>query len=144
MPPVIIRRAANKRPMTNTNIRTLLYLLPLLLLACTLTAQSAARVAMPLPEQTATASPTQTLTHFDELSATPALNICHVKTGIDAGALNLRACGGTDCPVLVVLHEGETLTQTKQEPVNGWIQVITTDGLRGWLNSKYTECEVTQ
>jgi len=119
--------------MTNTKI--LFFLLPLLLLACTLTAQGAVMSPMPLPEQTATAQPTQTLA--------PAPNICHVKTGINAGALNLRTCGGIDCPVLIVLHEGEILIQTEQEPVNEWIEVIMTGGVRGWLNSTYTDCEVT-
>lgn len=122
--------------MTNTIPRTFLYLLLLLMLACTLTAQSAASVAMPIPEQTQTAMPTQTLT--------PAPNVCHVKTGIEAGKLNLRACGGMDCPVLIVLHEGETLTQTEQNPVKDWIQVITAGGLQGWVNSTYLDCEVTK
>jgi len=116
--------------MTNTKPRIRFILLPLLMLACSLTAQSAANDAMPLPEQTATASPTQT----------PAPLMCQVKTGIDAGTLNLRTCGGIDCPIASVLHEGETVTQTDQEPVNEWIQVTTAGGLRGWLNSNYTDC----
>jgi len=117
-----------------TNTKMLFILLPLLVMACTLIAQSAAIRATSLPEQTQTAS----------LTRTPAPCVCQVKTGIDAGALNLRTCGGTNCPVLIVLHEGETLTQTKQKPVNGWMEVITAGGLRGWLNSNYTDCEVTK
>jgi len=66
--------------------------------------------------------------------------MCQVKTGIETGALNLRACGGTDCPVLIVLHEGETLTQTEQESVNEWMDVITAGGLQGWVNSNYLDC----
>lgn len=120
--------------MTNTKPRTCFILLPLLMLACSLTAQSAANETMPLPEQTATASPT----------LSPAPKLCQVKTGIDAGMLNLRTCGGIDCPLASVLLEGETVTQTKQEPVNEWIQVTTAGGLRGWLNSNYTDCEVTK
>jgi len=124
--------------MTNTNIRTFLYILPLLVMACTLTAQATpqdgrgAVIAQTIKptEQTATASPT----------LSPAPNVCHVKTGIDAGALNLRTCGGIDCPVLIVLHEGETVTQTEQKPVNGWIEVMTANGWTGWVNSNYTDC----
>jgi len=118
--------------MTNTKPRTFFYLLPLLMLACTLTTQETLMSATLLPERTATTHPTQTLT--------PAPLLCHVKTGIDAGALNMRACGGTDCPVLIVLHEGETLTQTEQEAVNGWMEIQTLSGLRGWLNSEFTDC----
>ncbi len=107
-------------------------------MACTLTAQSdpastrggALVVTVKPTEQTQTAS------------LTPAPLICQVKTGMESGALNLRTCGGTDCPVLVVLHEGETLTMT--QAVNGWLEVATSDGLQGWVNSEYTDCEVTK
>ncbi len=125
--------------MTNTNFRTFLYILPLLVMACSLTAQSAAVMASPMPEQTATAKPAQ----ISAPSLTPAPKMCQVKTGLDAGALNLRACGGTDCPVLTVLREGETLTQTKAQPVNDWLEVQTANGLTGWVNSNYLDCEVT-
>jgi uncharacterized protein YgiM (DUF1202 family) len=119
-----------------TNTKSLFMLLPLLAMACTLTAESAVMSATSLPEQTVIASPTQTLP--------PTPLICQVKTGIESGGLNLRVCGGTACPVLIVLHEGETLTQTEQKPVNDWIQVITADGLQGWVNSTYLDCEVTK
>lgn len=118
--------------MTNTKI--LFILLPLLVMACTLTAQSAVMSATSLTEQIQTASPTRT----------PAPLMCHVKTGIEVGALNLRTCGDTDCPVLIVLHEGETLTQTKAQAVNSWLAVKTANGLTGWANSKYLNCEVTK
>jgi len=114
------------RPMHRYKI--LFYFLPLLVMACTLTAQSAAVDALPIAKQTNPASPT------------PAPQVCHVKTGIEAGALNLRTCGGTACPVVIVLHEGETLTQT--QTVNGWLAVETASGLHGWVNSKYLTCEV--
>lgn len=103
-------------------IKILFYLMPLLLLACTLTAQSA---AMSLPKQTSPAT------------LTPAPRVCQVKTGIEAGALNLRTCGGTYCPIATVLHEGETLTQTEPPTVDGWLAVETASGLHGWVNSKY-------
>ncbi|MDL1911532.1 SH3 domain-containing protein [Chloroflexi bacterium CFX6] len=129
-----------------TNIKPLFFLLPLLVMACTLTAPSAANVAMSLPEQIQTAEPTPSAS---APTFTPAPRVCEVKTGIESGALNLRACGGMDCPVLIVLREGETLTQTHRvepvetetQPVNGWMEVITAGGLRGWVNSNYTDCE---
>ncbi len=84
-----------------------LILLPLLMLACTLTAalpvtptpyqgRRAAMVATVQPtERTATATPL------------PAPRVCQVKTNIEAGALNLRACGATSCPVVIVLREAK-------------------------------------
>jgi len=107
-----------------------LILLPLLLLACTLSASGT-----PLPQDgrgalVATVKPTE------QQTASPAPQVCQVKNG--AGALNLRACGATSCPVVIALREGETLTQT--QTVDGWLAVETAGGLRGWVNSKY--CEV--
>ena len=111
-------------------------------MACTLTAQ-----ATPMDERgalVATVKPTEQTATAD---LTPAPRVCQVKTGIDAGALNLRACGGMDCRVLIVLREGETLTlrhaqgnaQTETQAVNEWMEVITAGGLRGWINSHYCE-----
>ena len=111
--------------------KILFYFLPLLIMACTLTDQSAA-MTLPIAKQTNPASPT------------PTPHLCQVKTGIEAGALNLRTCGGTYCPVVIVLHEGETLTQTEPQTVDEWIAVKTTSGLHGWANSKYLDCEVTK
>ena len=124
-----------------TNIKSLFIFLPLLMLACTLTVQMT-----PPPNDTRGMVIVQTFKPTEQpqtASITPAPFICHVKTGIDAGSLNLRNCGDIECPVLIVLHEGETITQTKQEPINEWIEVITAGGLHGWLNSTYTDCEVT-
>lgn len=103
-------------------------LLPLLVMACSLTAQSAAVNALPIAKQN------------NPATLPPAPPACQVKTGIDAGKVNLRTCGGTDCPVLIVLHEGETLTPTQDQAVNGWLAVETASGLHGWINSKYTNC----
>jgi uncharacterized protein YgiM (DUF1202 family) len=122
------------------NIKTLI-LMPLLLLACTLTAQ----VTPPPHAQdgrgamVATVKPTE-----QTASPTPAPQVCQVKTGIDAGALNLRTCGALACPVVIVLHEGEALTRTKPQTVDGWLAVVTTEGGRGWVNSNYVTCEVTK
>ena len=112
-----------------TNIKMLFVLLPLLVMACALTAQSAA-MTLPIAKQTNPATPTL------------APNECNVKTGIETGTLNLRTCGGTYCPTVTILHEGETLTQTDPEAVDGWIPVGNSSGLQGWVNSKYLDCEV--
>ena len=60
---------------------------------------------------------------------------CTVFTGIEGGAVNLRACPGAACgAVLDILTEGETLTViTAGEYVN----VTTESGVTGWLNSRY-------
>jgi uncharacterized protein YgiM (DUF1202 family) len=70
-----------------------------------------------------------------------ALHWCQVKTGFEAGTLNLRTCGGTYCPIATILHEGETLTQIDPETVDGWTPVRSSGGLHGWVNSKYLICE---
>ena len=113
-----------------TDTKKLFVLLPLFLLACTLTAQSAAVSASPLQKQMPTASPT------------PAPKMCKVRTGVDAGALNMRTCGALNCPVVIVLREGETLTQNQAQAVNDWFAVKTANGLTGWVNSNYINCEV--
>ena len=59
---------------------------------------------------------------------------CKVYTGVDAGTVNLRACGSIACEVLDTLTEGESLTIVK---AGLWIQVTRADGVTGWLNSKY-------
>jgi hypothetical protein len=120
--------------MTDTKIRTLLFLLPLLALACTLSA-----IGTPPPQDGRGALVAQTVKPTEQTaSPTPAPQVCQVKNG--AGALNLRACGATSCPVVIALREGETLIQTEPQTVDGWLAVETASGLRGWVNSKY--CEV--
>ncbi|MCC7119889.1 MAG: SH3 domain-containing protein [Anaerolineales bacterium] len=106
-----------------TKYKTLFIFLPLLVMACSLTAQNAA-LHLQAGRQINPADP-------------PPLT-CRVKTGLQAGKVNLRACGGTDCPVLIILHEDEPLTQT--QAVNGWLAVETASGLHGWVNSKYADC----
>lgn len=70
---------------------------------------------------------------------------CHVRIGVPDGRLNVRSCGGTSCPVLAIVHEGDMLTLRSQS-VNGWLAVSTASGLTGWVNSKFTNCinEVTK
>ena len=117
-----------------TNIKMLFLFLPLLVLACTLTTQSAA-MTLPIARQ------------VNPATVTPApqlLRLCQVKTGFEAGRLNLRTCGGTSCTSATVLHEGETLTQTDSQAVDGWVPVRNASGFHGWANSKYLICTVDQ
>ena len=77
-----------------------------------------------VPDPISTAQPSQT--------AKP--DTCEVYTGVDAGTVNLRACGSIACRVLDTLTEGESLTIVK---AGNWTQVTRADGVTGWLNSKY-------
>lgn len=76
----------------------------------------------------ATVKPTATAT------ATDTPESCNVQTGIEGGAVNLRACGGTSCGVLGIVTEGERLTILT---AGNWINVMTKGGATGFINSKY-------
>ena len=77
-----------------------------------------------VPDPTSTAQPSRIAT----------AEACKVYTGVDAGTVNLRACGSIACEVLDTLTEGESLTIVK---AGLWTQVTRADGVTGWLNSKY-------
>ena len=77
-------------------------------------------------------APTPTALPFP--SPTEALAICEVHTGIDGGTVNLRSCEGTSCGVLAILTEGERLDILA---AGNWAQVTNSDGVTGWLNSKF-------
>jgi len=68
------------------------------------------------------------------VTATKTETVCKVITGIETGKVNLRGCEGTTCPVLLVLKDGQTLTVLQR---GAWSEVITGDGLHGWVNSTY-------
>jgi uncharacterized protein YgiM (DUF1202 family) len=112
--------------------RTVLFfgVLVLAILACKATgnAPSAQAMVMSLPISTR-APPIATTPHA-----------CRIRTGVEAGKVNMRTCGGTRCPSVTILHEGETLTRSLLHPVDGWIPVRNSKGLNGWVNSKYITC----
>lgn len=140
--------------------KILFFLLPLLLSAwaCTLTARptptpppQGGAAAMDAPLNfggVAQVAPSGDFTKPTQTNPPPAPTnapqVCQVKTGLSEGRLNLRACGGMDCPILATVNEGETLTQA--QTVNGWLEVTTAGGLTGWVNSKFINCtnEVTK
>lgn len=63
---------------------------------------------------------------------------CRVKTGLDNGALHLRACGSVDCLVVGYLDERTPLTVLMQ--YEGWL-FVQAGGNQGWVNAKYTDCQ---
>lgn len=64
---------------------------------------------------------------------TPA-NTCTVRTGIDTGRVNLRACPGTNCGVLSVLADGEALQVIG---AGDWLKVQTKANVTGYIYSKF-------
>jgi hypothetical protein len=83
----------------------------------------------------ATANPVQKI---EQGTATPRPTLedpfCTVRTGYDAGAVNIRAAGNIQAAVIVIAHEGDTLTVTNRA---AWLEVITSDGTRGFINGRY-------
>lgn len=71
--------------------------------------------------------------------ATPAVKVCQVKDL--SGALNLRVCGGMNCPVLLELGEGETVHMVQLEGGDGWMKIRTIGGALGWVNADYLSCK---
>ena len=112
--------------MSNSKIPVVFLLLPLLLLACSLTATpltpagstpASIQSVLPLPDRSTQPSPTPT------------------RCIVIADALNLRECAGTSCTVKAWLKLGEALSV--HQNVDGWFQVTTPAGESGWVNSKY-------
>lgn len=114
-----------------------LLLLPVLMLACSLTvspvADDQAGVMQPAIEPVqndlegaAQSAPDQALP-----SPTPTPETCIVT----ADVLQLRACAGTHCTVLDWLERGEELIVL--DSGNDWIQVQTRTGDTGWVKAKY-------
>lgn len=72
---------------------------------------------------------------LDKVSAPePEREICHVRTNVNSGVLNLRSCAGVSCSVIGYLFEGEPLSVL--EP-GAWIKVETVTNETGYVNSAY-------
>lgn len=65
---------------------------------------------------------------------------CKVKTGIDAGLLNLRDGPAMSYKPLKVLNEGDPLTRLEDPTRDGWIKIKSLS-IQGWVNSNYVMCE---
>lgn len=119
--------------------RTFLFLLllPVLALACSLTAsqitsdQAGAMQPVRTPVQINLEGAAQTAPSQALPSPTPTPITCTVT----ADALHLRACAGTHCTVLDWLEQGEELTILDTN--DDWIQVQTQIGDTGWVKGKY-------
>ena len=59
---------------------------------------------------------------------------CTVRTGIAAGALNMRTGAGVRYGVVRVLREGEILKVIERAT---WLKVIDAKGNQGYINPKY-------
>lgn len=81
---------------------------------------------------TAAATPTQPQDNPTDPAATPQ-GVCIV---IADEALNLRAGAGTSYAVKDWLEAGDSLTLTGNQR-GAWIEVVTNDHVRGWVNSNY-------
>lgn len=97
-----------------------------------------------LPVPTGTASPptiTPSPTLLDAPTATATAQPsagCRVVTGIENGTVNLRVCAGVTCAVLDIVTEGERLTVLT---AGAWLNVMTEDGVTGYVNAKYCKVE---
>ena len=61
---------------------------------------------------------------------------CTIRTGVEGGAVNIRACAGVDCAILTQATEGDLLTVLAP---GAWVKVQAGE-VTGWVNSKF--CEV--
>jgi hypothetical protein len=89
----------------------------------------------PTPAPSVTASPLYTRV-YKPAPAPVEDPFCTVTTGYDQGAVNIRAAGNVNAAVIVIAHEGDTLTVTNRA---AWLEVLTSDGTRGFINSRYCE-----
>lgn len=83
-----------------------------------------------------TSPPTQTPTP----SATPEREMVSVRvcTGYPRGALNVRACPGTECAVRFILSEGMEVTpsvKTVRVGESTWVHLA--GPVQGWVNGRY-------
>ena len=109
-------------------------LLPLLLLACSLTTPPSLPQDMP--------AQVSNITHL--ATAIPDLNSnSHTMPAtctVSAQSLHLRECAGLHCTVLAWLSTGDVLDVLEVD--QDWLNVITPSGQTGWVHSKY--CGGTQ
>ena len=111
-----------------------LHLLPLMLLACSLTTPPSS--PQPVPAQVSNKTHLATATTDPD----PISHKMPATCIVSAQTLHLRECAGLHCSVLAWLSTGEVLNvlDTDQD----WIKVTTPTGQTGWVHSKY--CGGTQ
>ncbi len=95
----------------------LLTLCAIFVLACSETHAMVTALTSEAPTPSRTASPA-------------SLPTCLVATGVENGALNVRACAGIQCPVLRVAREGDRFEVFGE--ANGWLNIG-----EGWVNAQF-------
>jgi uncharacterized protein YgiM (DUF1202 family) len=86
------------------------------------------------PNPQPTLQPTQILQPAQEATGSPTTRAaCEVSA---LYALNLRSAPGTSYGVIGVLSAGDVLTMTGNQR-GAWWEVVTADGVTGWVNSNY-------
>jgi len=108
-------------------------LLPLLLLACSLTTP-------PLPRDAS--AQVSNISHLATATPDPTTNshTMPVTCTVSAQSLHLRECAGLHCSVLAWLSMGDVLDVLDAD--QDWLNVTTPTGQTGWVHSKY--CGGTQ
>ncbi len=108
-------------------------LLPLFLLACSLTTPPLSR---DVPAQMSDNPRLATATR----DPAPAPHTLTATCTVSAQTLHLRGCAGLHCNVLAWLSKGDVLEVVDAD--QDWLKVITPAGQTGWVHSKY--CGGTQ
>jgi len=114
--------------------RILVFILPLLSLACYISGSSTSTISV----GEATPSPSITATTLSTISnVVDRVVVC----GTDSEhGLNLRADAGTGAEVIGLLANGETLDVVESTIVTDgglWLKVELEDGSAGWVNARY-------
>lgn len=105
-------------------MKKIFYLIPLLMLACSLTAQT--------PQDTRAALDRSKPAQLS-LPPTAESLTCTVNA---VQSLNLRADAGTSAAVIAILNNGETVTILPHPAQGAWIKVQA-QGFTGWINSTF-------
>jgi uncharacterized protein YgiM (DUF1202 family) len=87
--------------------------------------------SIPTPAPTEVPVPLQA--GSDLLPPRPTPRVCVVKTGYETGTINIRLGPGHNFAVVGTAREGDVLTFTAEEDVDGWAPILTEDGLTGYF-----------
>lgn len=63
------------------------------------------------------------------------------RVSITTSLLNVRSGPGLDTPIIDQVHKGELLDVIGENP--GWLYIRTSDGLHGWVMTRYTTIRST-
>lgn len=114
-----------------------LFILAVVSLACVL--EPTANLSADVSTETAIPSPIQT--NQDRPALTPTPIYCAVTA---AEALHMRDAPNVKGIVIAWLSSGDQLTLLPDPPSGVWVKVTTAGNVTGWVNSIFTNCEVTK